>query len=402
MVLFGKRNNSIGNINDNSGDLFFGLAVGRFIVAHTDLLALWTRLRVDEAARGSEGLAAGAQQLSATTQEVNASVEETAAAHHELRDLAEANQVALAEMEQLLEGVATGIMNVGEQLDEVGQRLNQVNQIGEQVANIADQTNLLALNAAIEAARAGEHGRGFAVVAQEVGKLAGNTKDAVGTVRNSAAEMEHLSEVATRSSREIRDSFDAYAKHVASAAKSVRESMERMEAASRALDGITQAVQQITATAGSFTQSGQRLAEMTAFGSACTANASHVREAALPVLEALLSGLTEETPVHILAARLFDHARFLNTVAEKADTGERVMDHTDCAFGRWYNGDGGRQFGNLPAWRAIDEPHRRVHAAGAALVKDAGPEAAEELAGASLELLRRFVALKDEIVRSNQ
>lgn len=402
MVFFKKSNLSNVSIGNNSGDLVFGLAVGRFIMAHTDLLALWSSLRADEAARESVSLAAGAQQLSATIQEVNASVEETSAAHHELNGLAEVNRTSLAEMEQLLGSVATGIGQVGDQLNEVGQRLNQVSQIGEQVADIADQTNLLALNAAIEAARAGEHGRGFAVVAQEVGKLAGNTKDAVSTVKNLSSEMELLSKAATRSSQEIRDSFDGYSKHVASSAESVRESMERMQAASRALDGITQAVNQIASTSGGFAQSGQRLAEITSFGGACIANAIHVREAALPTLDGLLNGLTEETPVHTLAARLFDHARFLNTVASMAGTGKRVADHTECAFGKWYNGDGGSQFGHLPAWRAIDVPHHRVHASGAALVKEARAEAAEEVAEASLDLLRRFVALKEEIVRHNQ
>lgn len=397
MALFTRKENCKATLA-SSGDLIFNLSVGRFVMAHTDLLALWSWLKADEAARESESLAAGAQQLSATIQEVNASVEETATAHYELRGLAESNRVSLAEMEQLLGRVATGIGNVGNQLNEVGQRLNLVNQIGEQVADIADQTNLLALNAAIEAARAGEHGRGFAVVAKEVGKLAGHTKDAVITVKNLAAEMRQLSEAANSSSREIRDSFDGYTRHVASAARSVRESMEKVEAASNAIDGITQAVQQIAATSGSFAQSGQRLAEITAFGSACTTNARHVRDASLPVLESHLSGLIEQTAIHTLAARLFDHARFLNSVASKAGTGEKVADHTECTFGKWYNGDGGRQFGHLAAWRAIDEPHHQVHAAGAALAKEARADAAEEIAEASLELLRRFMVLKEEIV----
>lgn len=403
-MIFSKRNNSkvVNNSNlGDLGDLVFGLAVGRFIMAHTDLLALWSRLRADDAARESESLAAGAQQLSATIQEVNASVEETAATHHEMNVLAEANRASLAEMEQLLGIVAAGIGNVGNQLNEVGERLTQVNQIGEQVADIADQTNLLALNAAIEAARAGEHGRGFAVVAQEVGKLAGNTKDAVSTVKTLSSEMDHLSKAATRSSQEIRDSFGGYSKQVASAAESVRVSMERMEAASRALDEITQSIQQVASTSGAFAESGQRLAEITSFGQACTANAALVREAALPVLESLLGSSTEETAVHSLAARLFDHAKFLNTVAAKAGKGEKVANHNECAFGKWYNGEGGKQFGHLTAWRAIDEPHHRVHISGAALVREARADAAEEMANASLDLLRRFVTLKEEIVRNN-
>jgi len=179
------------------------------VLSHTELLALWSKLKADEAARESSALASGAQQLSAAIQEVNASIEEMAAAHHELTDLSKVNKSSLAEMDLLLSGVADGIGNVGHQLDEVCSRLSQISQIGEQVSNIADQTNLLALNAAIEAARAGDHGRGFAVVAQEVGKLAGNTKEAVVNVKNLAGEMEHLSEAATSSSINIRESFDS-------------------------------------------------------------------------------------------------------------------------------------------------------------------------------------------------
>ncbi|MFZ5651572.1 MAG: methyl-accepting chemotaxis protein [Bacillota bacterium] len=263
---------------------------------------------------------------------------------------------------------------------------------------IMAHTNLLALNAAIEVARAGEHGRGFAVVAQEVGKLAGNTKEAVGTVRNAAAEMNHLAEAAARSSNEIRGSFGEYARHVESVSKGVRESMERVKAASRALDEITQATQQITSTAAGFAQAGQRMAEITGFGSACSANAAHIRDAALLVLEDLLNRLSgEETAVHTLAARLFDHARFLDVAEEKAGSGSKIADHNECAFGRWYSGEGGRQFGHLLAWKAVDKPHRLVHSAGAVLVREARAEAAEELAEASLELLRCFVSLKEEI-----
>lgn len=192
-------------------------------------------------------------------------------------------------------------------------------------------------------------------------------------------------------------SFETYSGKIASVVQSMDESIRQVEFASCALDEIAKAINQVAGTAESLAQSSQRLAQITAFGDSCVANAERVREATLPVLEELLGALTGDSPVHVLAARLFDHARFLGTVVAKVGTGEKLPDHTECAFGRWYMGEGGRQFGHLPAWRAIDEPHRQFHAAGAALVREARPEKAEELAQASLELLRCFVALKKEL-----
>ncbi|MQL53651.1 chemotaxis protein [Desulfofundulus thermobenzoicus] len=381
----------------NPADLMFGLAVGRFIMAHTDLLAFWSRLKADGAARESDILASGAEELSSTIEEVNSSVEEAAAAHHHLDELVRSNRMAMAEMEGLLGGVAKSIEDVGAHLLEVSQRFQQVNAIGEEVAGIADQTNLLALNAAIEAARAGEKGRGFAVVAQEVRKLAGKTKDAVANVKSLASEMGQFADAANLRSKVVKESFHGYAGKVSSVVESLSESMDQMESATIALDGITRAMNQISDTAATFALSSQRLAELTAFGEACILNAARVREAALPVLEDLLAGLTEDTAVHTLAARLYDHARFINDAVAQSGKNIKLSDHTECAFGQWYSGDGGSRFGQLAAWRAIDEPHRRVHVAGAALAREATAEAAENLAQASMDLLRLFVALKREI-----
>lgn len=71
-------------------------------------------------------------------------------------------------------------------LDALGildEKIRAINSITETVEGIASQTRLLALNAAIEAARAGEAGKGFAVVADEVGKLADNSSQSVGEIK---------------------------------------------------------------------------------------------------------------------------------------------------------------------------------------------------------------------------
>jgi len=94
----------------------------------------------------------------------------------------------------------------------------EIEKIISVIDDIAFQTNLLALNAGVEAARAGEAGRGFAVVASEVRALAQRSSDAA---------------------REINDLISASSGQIAEGARLVSET-------GAALDGIRDAVEQIT------------------------------------------------------------------------------------------------------------------------------------------------------------
>lgn len=109
--------------------------------------------------------------------------------------------------DNIVESSVDGNRKMAELIDEIGEMKNSIEEIrgvlddflkafdeirdtAENITAIANKTNLLALNASIEAARAGEAGRGFAVVAEEINGLASSTKNLVGNINGTMANVE--------------------------------------------------------------------------------------------------------------------------------------------------------------------------------------------------------------------
>ncbi|MGQ9533518.1 MAG: CZB domain-containing protein [Desulfotomaculales bacterium] len=164
------------------------------------------------------------------------------------------------------------------------------------------------------------------------------------------------------------------------------------------MDGIASGMQQQTQATTGLAETSQRLSTLADYGAACTANTTKLLQAARKELDSMLEAAGEATPLRLLASRLGDHAVFLEQVAGRAGLGGAVASHTECAFGRWYHGEGAARFGHLEAFQALDQPHRAVHEYGLRVVLEAHPDHVSRLADASVDLLRGFVALKNALV----
>ena len=180
--------------------------------------------RTDQVATAMTEMSATAQEVARHAASASRAADE---ADSSAREGGEVMKVTIATIGQM----RNEILNTGTIIRRLETDSVRIGKVLEVIRGIAEQTNLRALNAAIEAARAGEAGRGFAVVADEVRSLAQRT----------AASIIEINQIIHAVQTGAVDAAEA----IVSGQSSSDASVEKVAQAGAMLAHITQAVEAI-------------------------------------------------------------------------------------------------------------------------------------------------------------
>ena len=153
----------------------------------------------------TQQLAAGMEETTTATETINDNISNVKKEVEQIKNFAAEGEHLAAEVKVRAEDLKAttteatdrtlkmyqNISKKTEQAIKDSKSVEKINELTNAIMTISSQTSLLALNASIEAARAGDAGRGFAVVATEIGSLASQTSETVGSINSIVADVNH-------------------------------------------------------------------------------------------------------------------------------------------------------------------------------------------------------------------
>ncbi len=330
---------------------------------------------VRESHAHTQAIAAAVDQMSATVQEIAANSQ---AAAGEAREAAAGTQAgrsatvdAVAEMERIAGSAQEAVAKV-ETLEQASVRIGEIVQ---NIEAIAKQTNLLALNATIEAARAGEAGKGFAVVAGEVKNLASQTAAATDDIRARISalrdDMSGITEAMRESATRVEKGRAAIQKtdtQIGQLAEQIETVTVRMDEIAGILHQQEAASREIAEGAGVISRMGEHNVR------SIDAVIETLEQSEAPIVAGIDELVQMAIPKATIHAAKSDHLIWMRKLAQMLAGRARLnpdelADHHSCRLGKWYDAQTDPGLLNHPAWKALSEPHARVHQAGIAAAR---------------------------------
>ncbi|WP_022855075.1 methyl-accepting chemotaxis protein [Thermodesulfobacterium thermophilum] len=366
---------------------------------------------VDKTSENAKQLATQASQIAAAIEEMTATIGDIAKNATSVSDLASQNIEIAIEGKTLSEESGRIVLKANQEtmalkqvMDSLNQRAEEIDYIVQLIKDIADQTNLLALNATIEAARAGEHGKGFAVVADEIRKLADRTLKATQEIAEKIGNIQ-------QDTHQAFNKMETTAKEVDNALASLEKVKQVLNQIVTSSQNVKDAISQIAAATEQQSVASEEISkniekvaklssEIDGFIEKLGQSIYHLILISSDLRHTATSVVTQKLKESLFDIFKGDHERmFLRVKAhlkgwDKLNP-ELIGNYEGCGIGKWYYGEEGAKFRNIPVFKEFEEVHKRCHLLAKELVLAYDSGQTEKLQALEKELEQDSQKLRD-------
>ncbi len=360
---------------------------------------------IGEANSRLQAMAASIEELQVSVQAIAVSSEGAADESRVADAASSAGRASSQGATHAMERIVTSVEAATREVDELAKVSQQIGDFVAQINDIAARTNLLALNATIEAAHAGEAGKGFAVVATEVKSLANQAGRAAADISKRIEALRARTDgivssmqqgvTAVGEGRGVIDELGVKPEDVADRVSSVTARMTEIAGILSQQNAAATNVAEGTAAVATVSESNMQ--SITALLEDMDVMASN--------LDAQIGSFADLGGAAIVEIAKNDHIAFKRRIVDavlgrSALKADQLADHQHCRLGHWYAGVNDPAICNSAAFKALLEPHQRVHRVGVEVLKRAQAgdrrgalKEVEALSEASQEVVRQLDAL---------